>query len=88
MSMSEVEWINIFSGNLRSLLDETGMTQRELAKMSGISEVMISKYLRGQCMPSVAALVNIYHVFVHMVRVTPNDIFYFDDKLALRPSRR
>ncbi len=88
MAMSEVEWIDIFSGNLRSLLDETGMTQRELAKASGISEVMISKYLRKQCMPSVAALVNIYHVFNQYLNVTINDILYFYDRLEFRPSRR
>ena len=86
--MSEVEWINIFSANLKSLLDETGMTQRELAKATGISEVTISKYLHKQCMPSVAALVNIYHVFNQYLKITANDIFYFYEKLEFRPSRR
>lgn len=86
--MSEVKWIDTFAGNLRSLLDETGMSQRQLAKLTGISEVMISKYLHRQCMPSVAALVNIYHVFYQYLNITANDIFYFYDKLELRPSRR
>lgn len=86
--MSEVEWIDTFAGNLRSLLDETGMSQRELAKLTGISEATISKYLHRQCMPSVAALVNIYHVFNKYLKITANDIFYFYDKLEFRPSRR
>lgn len=86
--MSEVQWIDTFAGNLRSLLDETGMSQRELAKLTGISEVTISKYLHRQCMPSVAALVNIYHVFNQYVNVSINDLLYFYDKLEFRPSRR
>lgn len=88
MAMSEVEWINIFSGNLRSLLDETGMTQQELANKTGLSKATISKYLNGQVMPSVAALVNIYHVFNQYLNVTINDILYFYDRLEFRPSRR
>lgn len=88
MAMSEVEWIDIFSGNLRSLLDETGMTQQELANKTGLSKATISKYLNGQVMPSVAALVNIYHVFNQYLNVTINDILYFYDKLEFRPSRR
>lgn len=88
MAMSEIRWIETFAGNLRSLLDETGMSQRELARESGVSEVTISKYLHGSCMPSVAALVNIYHVFYQRVNVAPYDLFYFYDKLELRPSRR
>lgn len=88
MAMSEVEWIDIFSGNLKSLLDETGMTQQELANKTGLSKATISKYLNGQVMPSVAALVNIYHVFNQYLNVTINDILYFYDKLEFRPSRR
>lgn len=88
MAMSEVEWIDIFSGNLRSLLDETGMTQQELANKTGLSKATISKYLNGQVMPSVAALVNIYHVFNQYLNVTVNDILYFYDRLEFRPSRR
>ena len=86
--MSEVKWIDTFAGNLRSLLDETGMSQRQLAKLTGISEATISKYLHRQMMPSVAALVNIYHVFNQHVKVSIDDIFYFQDKLEFRPSRR
>lgn len=86
--MSEVEWIDIFSGNLRSLLEETGMTQQELANKTGLSKATISRYLNGQIMPSVAALVNIYHVFNQYLNVTINDILYFYDKLEFRPSRR
>lgn len=88
MAMSEFEWIDIFSGNLRSLLDETGMTQQELANKTGLSKATISKYLNGQVMPSVAALVNIYHVFNQYLNVTINDILYFYDRLEFRPSRR
>ena len=34
MAMSEVEWLDIFSGNLRDLLKEARMTQIDLAEMT------------------------------------------------------
>lgn len=83
--MSEMEWMDIFAGNLRSLMNEERMSQNELARKTGISKGTISRYLNAQCMPSVNALVNIAHVFKGC-EIT--DLLYFYDNMELRPSRR
>ena len=83
--MSEMEWMDIFAGNLRSLMDEERMSQNELARKTGISKGTISRYLNAQCMPSGNALVNIAHVFKGC-EIT--DLLYFYDSMELRPSRR
>ena len=43
--MSEEDWLNIFSGNLASMLYDARMTQRDLADETGLSEATISCYL-------------------------------------------
>ena len=83
--MSEMEWMDIFAGNLRSLMDEERMSQNELARKTGISKGTISRYLNAQCMPSVNALVNIANVFKGC-EIT--DLLYFYDSMELRPSRK
>lgn len=83
--MSEFEWLKIFAGNLKSLMEESHMSQRELARQSGLTESQISKYLNCQCMPSVHALVNIAYVFP---MASLDDLVCFDDRLEPRPSRR
>ena len=57
--MSEVEFIDIFGDNLRSLMEERGYTQRELARESRISHVTISRYLNKERMPTAKSLVNL-----------------------------
>lgn len=82
--MSELEWMDIFGDNLKSLLEEQWMSQQELADATGISKSTISKYIHKQCMPSVAALVNI----AYALNCEIDDILYFGDRLEFRPSRR
>ena len=57
--MSEVEFIDIFRDNLRSLMEERGYTRRELARESRISHVTISRYLNKERMPTAKSLVNL-----------------------------
>lgn len=57
--MTEVEFIDIFKGNLKSLMDEVGYSQQKLAQEAKIDRSTISKYLNGTRMPSVRALNNI-----------------------------
>lgn len=85
MPMSEVEWMDIFAGNLRSLLEENHMTQQDLANATGISKATISRYLKAQCMPSVNALVNIAYEFPC---ADIGDLLCFDDKIEMKPSKR
>lgn len=60
--MSEVEWLDIFAGNLIAIMEETGYSQAALAKESGISQGTISKYIRKKQIPSIKAIVNISYV--------------------------
>lgn len=77
MAMSELEWLDIFSRNLREILDEYGMSQAELADELGVTQSAVSKYLKGMIMPSARVLNNIAHVF----EVDIYDILYFGDKV-------
>ena len=56
--MSQDEWREIFGGNLSDILEEIGMTQNELAKMTGLSKSRISDYINGYSTPSVFAIIN------------------------------
>jgi transcriptional regulator with XRE-family HTH domain len=57
--VKEIDFIDIFSRNLRDAMNYCNMTQRELADASGLDESVISRYLRGHVMPSTRCLVNI-----------------------------
>lgn len=57
--MSEVEFIDIFAGNLESLLIERRMSRHDLVELSGVSSATISKYLARKQMPKLSALINL-----------------------------
>ena len=57
--MRELDFIDIFSNNLRYAMRDANMTQRELADASGLDESVISRYLRKQVMPTTKGLINI-----------------------------
>ena len=57
--MTEQEWREQFAENLRLRMEEFGYSQRDLADDVGISESAISRYLAGQQVPKVTALLNI-----------------------------
>lgn len=59
--MSEKEWLEIFGDNLPSILEEYGLSQRDLADEIGISESTISKYINKKQMPSIKVIVNIVY---------------------------
>lgn len=57
--MTRYEWICKFRLKLRQLMDEKGMTQKELADKLYVSEATVSKYINGELMPSVRMAINI-----------------------------
>lgn len=57
--MTETEWLKDFANNLREMLFDYNMSQRELAEESGLSEASISQYLSRQKMPGIRAIINI-----------------------------
>ena len=49
--MTELDWLDAFSENLREIMDEKGYSQRDLADATGLSESSISYYMAGQRIP-------------------------------------
>ena len=57
--MSQQEWLDIFGDNLLSILEEEGISQKELSRLTGLSESTISRYINKLQMPNVRAIINI-----------------------------
>ena len=57
--MSQQEWLDIFGDNLASILEEEQISQKELSRLTGLSESTISKYINKLQMPTVRAIINI-----------------------------
>ena len=58
-SISEVEFICIFADNLSNIMDEVGISQRQLAKKAHITEAALSRYLNKQRMPNMRTFMNL-----------------------------
>ena len=61
-----------FSHKLRSLMNRKNITQDELAEKTNTSQVMISRYITGRCIPSVIVLRKIAKV----LNCSMDDFFY------------
>lgn len=61
--MTETEWLDIFRGNLQSIMDDRQMTRKELAQESGVSEPSLSRYLSDKVyaryLPNVKTIINL-----------------------------
>lgn len=72
--MTEMEWLDIFGDNLRSVLEYTNTTQRELADAAGLAESTISSYINKRKMPSLRAVINIaYALDIDIEELIPTD---------------
>ena len=60
--ISELELIDIFADNLRDIMNEVGINQRELAEEANLTRATISRYLNKQRIPDLRALINISYV--------------------------
>ena len=58
-SISEVEFICIFADNLSDIMDEVGISQRQLAKKAHITEAALSRYLNKHRMPNMRTFMNL-----------------------------
>lgn len=58
-SISEVEFVCIFADNLSDIMDEVGISQRQLAKKAHITEAALSRYLNKQRMPNMRTFMNL-----------------------------
>ena len=75
--MSEIAWLNIFGDNLRVMLEEANMTQRELAEESRLAESTISRYIHKQKAPSLKAIINI----AYALDCSMDDLIDFGDSI-------
>lgn len=60
--MTEVELMELVGNNIKAVLKESWMTQKELSEETGINETSISRYIQGERMPSLKNLINIANV--------------------------
>lgn len=72
--MTESEWLDIFGDNLVDMLTEAGMSQRDLADETGLSEATISYYINKRKMPGIKAIVNI----AYALNCSIDDLIDFD----------
>lgn len=75
--MTEIEWMKEFGNNLRYILRDYNMTQKELADEIGLSETAVSYYIRGQRMPTIKTLINIGYALECEVE----ELITFDKKI-------
>lgn len=57
--MTEKEWREDFGRNLASLMFEAGLTQNDLAEMTGVTQSDISRYISGDQIPNAITIVNL-----------------------------
>lgn len=58
---------------MKMLIDNLGITQREFALMTGLTEATVSKYLSGERIPHAGTLINI----ANATKVSPNWLLGF-----------
>ena len=75
--MKREEWKEIFAENLKSVLEEKGMTQRDLADDSGIAMSSISDYLTKRQIPGVVSIINI----AYALDMEVSELIDFDERI-------
>lgn len=61
--MANNEWLATFASNLIYWLQQSDMTQRDLAQRTGLSEASISNYIKKKQAPSFNAIRSIANAF-------------------------
>lgn len=77
--MRQAEWKRIFSANLVEILKEKGMTQRQLARDSGVSIGMISDYINGQRVPGIIPVINM----AYALDMDVGELVDFDERVEM-----
>lgn len=75
--MTQGEWKRIFARNLVDILNERGMSQRQLAIDSGVSTGMISEYINEIRMPGLTAAINM----AYALDMDLADLVDFDERI-------
>ena len=77
--MSEIEWIKIFGDNLREMLEEECMSQRDLSEETGLSIITINRYINKQQMPTIKAVLSISYA----LNCNVSDLIDFGDRIEM-----
>lgn len=75
--MTEVDWIDIFSENLREMMEEKGIGQNELAQRSKLSKATVSRLLAGTVAPSFKSIINLSYA----LDCTTDELIDFGDMI-------
>ena len=60
--ISEKDLIDIFANNLRDIMNEVGISQKQLAYEAETTEASISRYLNKRKLPDLKILINICYI--------------------------
>lgn len=75
--MTQTEWRNIFGDNLASILEDTGMSQSQLARDSGLSVSRINDYINKNATPTIFAIINI----AYALDMDVSELVDFDERI-------
>ena len=75
--MTEQEWLYIFGRKLEKLMNERGMTQKELARAALLDQSAISNYINGRRIPTSKAIINFSYIF----GVTIESLIYYGKEI-------
>lgn len=79
--MSEQEKKEFFILETKRLMEERGMSQKDLSEKSGITEASVSRYLAGKRTPRFDVVIN----FAKALGVKPGDLLPESEQSALSP---
>ena len=77
--MSEQEWLEQFADNLKTIMDECGYNQKQLAAEVGTTEATISRYLNYTQIPKAPVLINI----AYALDCSLDDLMDFNERIIL-----
>ena len=75
--MTEIEWINIFSNKLVTMMKDSKITQAELADSSGLSRSTINDYIHKRKVPGYKAIINLSYA----LDCTTDDLIEFGERI-------
>lgn len=76
-NMSDERWCYEFGRKLKAMMWRKGLRQEDLAKLSGLSQGMISGYIRGTSKPSVPSLYKI----AKALKCSANEFIYIGGRI-------
>ena len=75
--MTTYEWQDIFKDNLLEILEDRGMTQRDLAEDSDLPVATIANYTTKRATPSIKAIINM----AYALDVSVDELIDFGDRI-------